>query len=90
MLRSSVLAERAPRFGDLLRELDGVRRVVQQPDEAAAGSESVVFVADVEPAAADRLVEAIGALVNVSLLIVSGSMTLIVQRWLMRRPGTPV
>lgn len=59
MLRSSVLAERAPRFGELLRELDGVRRVVQQPDEATAGSESVVFVADVEPAAADRLVEAI-------------------------------
>jgi uncharacterized hydrophobic protein (TIGR00271 family) len=59
MLRSSVLVERAPRFGDLLRELDGVRRVVQQPDEATAGSESVVFVADVEPAAADRLVEAI-------------------------------
>jgi hypothetical protein len=59
MLRSSVLAERAPRFGDLPRELDGVRRLVRQPDEAAAGSDSVVFVADVEPAA-DRLVEAIG------------------------------
>jgi uncharacterized hydrophobic protein (TIGR00271 family) len=59
MLRSSVRAERAPRFGELLRELDGVRRVVRQPDEATAGSESVVFVADVEPAAADRLVEAI-------------------------------
>jgi uncharacterized hydrophobic protein (TIGR00271 family) len=57
MLRSSVDAERAPRFGELLRDLDGVRRVVQQPDEAAASS--VVFVADVEPAAADRLVEAI-------------------------------
>jgi uncharacterized hydrophobic protein (TIGR00271 family) len=56
-LRSSVDAERAPRFGALLRDLDGVRRVVQQPDEAAVSS--VVFVADVEPAAADRLVEAI-------------------------------
>ncbi len=57
-LRSSVGAERADRFGALLRELQGVRRVVQQPDQASATS-SVVFVADVEPAAADRLVEAI-------------------------------
>jgi uncharacterized hydrophobic protein (TIGR00271 family) len=60
-LRSSVGAERAGHFGDLLRELEGVRRVVQQPDEASATS-AVVFVADVEPAAADRLVEAIGEL----------------------------
>lgn len=60
-LRSSVDAERAGRFGDLLRELEGVRRVVQQPDEASATS-AVVFVADVEPSAADRLVEAIGEL----------------------------
>jgi uncharacterized hydrophobic protein (TIGR00271 family) len=60
-LRSSVGAERAGHFGDLLRELEGVRRVVQQPDEASAAS-SVVFVADVEPAAADRLVAAIAAL----------------------------
>ena len=60
-LRSSVEAERAGHFGDLLRELDGVRRVVQQPDEASATS-SVVFVADVEPAAADRLVAAIAEL----------------------------
>jgi uncharacterized hydrophobic protein (TIGR00271 family) len=56
-LRSSVSAERAPRFSELLGELDGVRRVVSQP--AADGPSSVVFVADVEPAAADRLVEAI-------------------------------
>jgi uncharacterized hydrophobic protein (TIGR00271 family) len=60
-LRSSVEAERAGHFGDLLRELEGVRRIVQQPDEASAAS-SVVFVADVEPAAADRLVEAIAEL----------------------------
>ncbi len=60
-LRSSVEAERAGHFGELLRELDGVRRVVSQPDEAGAAS-AVVFVADVEPAAADRLVEAIAEL----------------------------
>jgi uncharacterized hydrophobic protein (TIGR00271 family) len=60
-LRSSVDAARAGHFGDLLRELEGVRRVVKQPDEASA-ARSVVFVADVEPAAADRLVEAIAEL----------------------------
>jgi uncharacterized hydrophobic protein (TIGR00271 family) len=60
-LRSSVDAPRAGHFGDLLRELEGVRRVVQQRDEASA-TDRVVFVADVEPAAADRLVEAIGEL----------------------------
>ena len=60
-LRSSVGAERAGRFGDLLRELEGVRRVVQQPDEASAAN-AVVVVADVEPAAADRLVAAIAEL----------------------------
>jgi uncharacterized hydrophobic protein (TIGR00271 family) len=59
-LRSSIDAERADRFGELLRDLRGVRRVVQQPDETAP--RSVVFVADVEPAAADRLVEAIADL----------------------------
>jgi uncharacterized hydrophobic protein (TIGR00271 family) len=59
-LRSSVGAERAPRFGELLGELDGVRRVVSQPDESEAGA--VVFVADVEPAAADLLVEAIAGM----------------------------
>jgi uncharacterized hydrophobic protein (TIGR00271 family) len=57
-LRSSVHHSRAEEFGSLLRELDGVRRVVQQADEAAA--EAYVFAADVEPAAADRLVEAVG------------------------------
>jgi uncharacterized hydrophobic protein (TIGR00271 family) len=60
-LRSSVDAERAGHFGALLRELEGVRRVVQQPDETSAAN-SVVFAADVEPAAADRLVEAISEL----------------------------
>jgi uncharacterized hydrophobic protein (TIGR00271 family) len=60
-LRASVEAERATPFGDQLRELDGVRRVVSQPDEAG-GASAVVFVADVEPAAADRLVEAIAEL----------------------------
>lgn len=60
-LRSSVEAERAGHFGRVLRDIEGVRRVVHQPDEAAA-SDCVVFVADVEPAAADRLVEAIAEL----------------------------
>lgn len=53
-LRSSVAHHRAEEFGALLRDHAGVRRVVQQPDEAAA--EAYVFVADVEPAAADILV----------------------------------
>lgn len=57
-LRSSVHHSRAEEFGSLLRDLEGVRRVVQQTDEAAA--EAYVFVADVEPVAADRLVEAVG------------------------------
>jgi uncharacterized hydrophobic protein (TIGR00271 family) len=59
-LRSSVDAQRAPSFAGTLRELEGVRRLVQQPDESAAGS--VVFVADVEPHAADEVVDAIAAL----------------------------
>ena len=58
-LRSSVARHRAEEFGSLLREMEGVRRVVQQADEAVA-HEASVFVADVEPVAADRLVEAIG------------------------------
>jgi uncharacterized hydrophobic protein (TIGR00271 family) len=57
-LRSSVHRSRAGEFGSLLRDLDGVRRVVQQADEAA--TEAYVFVADVEPGAADQLVEAVG------------------------------
>ncbi len=59
-LRSSVGAEHAGHFGDLLRELEGVRRVVEQPDLAAA--DATVFVADVDAAAADELVEAVAAL----------------------------
>lgn len=59
-LRSSVADHRAEEFGALLRGHDGVRRVVQQPDEAQA--EAHVFVADVEPAAADVLVERIAEL----------------------------
>ena len=59
-LRSSVDAERAPHFGAALRQLDGVKRVVKQADDA--GPACVIFVADVEPAAADRLVEAIAEL----------------------------
>ncbi len=60
-LRSSVDPEYAGHFGDLLRELEGVRRVVEQPDLASA-TNATVFVADVEAAAADELVEAIADL----------------------------
>lgn len=42
----------------MLRDLEGVRRVVRQPDESCEETQTV-FVADVEPSAADRLVEAI-------------------------------
>jgi uncharacterized hydrophobic protein (TIGR00271 family) len=59
-LRSSVDSARAPHFGAALRELDGVRRVVEQADAVLA--DSTVFVADVEPAAADELVDAIAEL----------------------------
>jgi uncharacterized hydrophobic protein (TIGR00271 family) len=57
-LRTSVAHHRADELGALLRELEGVRRVVQQADEAVA-HEAYVFVADVEPSCADRLVEEI-------------------------------
>jgi uncharacterized hydrophobic protein (TIGR00271 family) len=57
-LRSSVADHRADEFSALLRELDGVSRVVQQ-SEASPSSRSCVFVADVEPSCADRLVEEI-------------------------------
>lgn len=60
-LRSSVAHHRADEFAALLREMEGVRRIVQQTDEAAAGR-AYVFVADVAPATADRLVEKIGDL----------------------------
>jgi len=60
-LRSSVAQHQAEEFGVLLRELEGVRRVVQQADEGDP-ARSIVFVADVEPAIADRLLEEIAAL----------------------------
>jgi uncharacterized hydrophobic protein (TIGR00271 family) len=60
-LRSSVAPHQAEEFGALLRELEGVRRVVQQADEGDP-ARSFVFVADVEPAIADRLLEEIDAL----------------------------
>ena len=60
-LRSSVAHHRAEEFGSLLRAHNGVRRVVQQPDEAA-GAQSYVFVADIEPSCADVLVESIAEL----------------------------
>jgi uncharacterized hydrophobic protein (TIGR00271 family) len=59
-LRSSVHRSRADEFGALLRELAGVRRIVQQADEAEGDAH--VFLADVEPAAADQLVEEIAQL----------------------------
>jgi uncharacterized hydrophobic protein (TIGR00271 family) len=57
-LHASLDARREPAFASLLRELGGVRRVVRQPDESAEAGQTV-FVADVEPVAADELVEAI-------------------------------
>ncbi len=59
-LRSSVADARAEELGVVLRELDGVRRIVSQAEEGAVAT--TVFVADVEPAAADELVEAIAEL----------------------------
>ncbi|MFL5897800.1 MAG: DUF389 domain-containing protein [Solirubrobacterales bacterium] len=60
-LRSSVAHHRADEFAALLREMEGVRRIVQQADEAASDP-AHVFVADVEPSCADRLVEEIDRL----------------------------
>ncbi len=60
-LRSSVAHHRAEEFGALLRGHQGVRRVVQQVDEGR-DAKAYVFVADVEPSCADRLVEQIVAL----------------------------
>lgn len=59
-LRSSVAPHRADEFRTLLRDLEGVRRIVIDPDADASGA--TVFVADVEPAAADPLVDAINEL----------------------------
>jgi uncharacterized hydrophobic protein (TIGR00271 family) len=60
-LHASLDPRREPEFASLLRELEGVRRVVRHPDESCE-EEQTVFVADVEPAAADELVEAIEAM----------------------------
>ena len=60
-LRSSVPHHRADEFTELLRELEGVSRVARQTDESAP-TRSYVFVADVEPNCADRLVEELGRL----------------------------
>ena len=60
-LHASLDERREPAFAALLRELDGVRRVVSHPDESCEETKTV-FVADVEPAAADELVEAIEAM----------------------------
>jgi uncharacterized hydrophobic protein (TIGR00271 family) len=60
-LRSSVPDDRADELSALLRELKGVRRVVRQADEAGSAG-NCVFVADVEPSCADRLVEEIARL----------------------------
>ncbi len=57
-LHASLDARREPAFGALLRELEGVRRVVRQPDESTAAG-GTVFVADVEPSCADALIEAV-------------------------------
>ncbi|MGA8745941.1 MAG: DUF389 domain-containing protein [Solirubrobacterales bacterium] len=59
-LRSSVESHRATSFAEALRGIEGVRRIVRQPDEDEG--EGIVFVADVEPAAADRLIEEIAAM----------------------------
>jgi uncharacterized hydrophobic protein (TIGR00271 family) len=58
-LRSSVPHHRSDDFGALLRRLDGVHRVARQADESRR-PEHHVFVADVEPICADRLVQEVG------------------------------
>jgi len=57
-LTVSVDAPREPRLAELLLDLEGVRRVLRQPDESCEEPQTV-FVADIEPAAADHLIEAI-------------------------------
>jgi uncharacterized hydrophobic protein (TIGR00271 family) len=58
-LRASIPDDHSDRFGRMLGDNAGVRRVVRQPEGGAAAQ---VFVADVEPSAADPLVEAILAM----------------------------
>jgi hypothetical protein len=57
-LHASLDARREPAFASLLRELEGVRRVVRHPDESCEAGQTV-FVADVEPSGADALITAI-------------------------------
>lgn len=57
-LRSSIPEHQADALNALLRELEGVHRVVRQDDESGP-SRRYVFVADVDPSCADRLVEEI-------------------------------
>ncbi len=59
-LRASVPDTQSERFGRLLGNQDGVRRVLRAREAGANSAE--VFVADVEPAAADPLVAAINAM----------------------------
>jgi uncharacterized hydrophobic protein (TIGR00271 family) len=60
-LTASLDRRREPAFAALLRQMDGVRRVVRQPDESEESGQTV-FYADIEPAAADRLVAEIAAM----------------------------
>jgi uncharacterized hydrophobic protein (TIGR00271 family) len=57
-LTASVDGPLEPDLARLLRELEGVRRVLRQPDESVSAPRTM-FVADIEPACADRLIEAI-------------------------------
>ena len=59
-LRASIPDDRSERFGRLLGEYAGVRRVTREPDALAPAAE--VFVADVEPSCADPLFEGIKAM----------------------------
>ncbi|HEY2716869.1 MAG TPA: hypothetical protein VGI73_11685 [Solirubrobacterales bacterium] len=56
-LRASVPDAHSERFGRLLGDHDGVRRISRQREDGTGAAD--VFVADVEPAAADPLVAAI-------------------------------
>jgi uncharacterized hydrophobic protein (TIGR00271 family) len=60
-LRSSVPQHRADDLSGLLRGLEGVSRVARQTDESTP-ARSYVFVADVEPSCADRLVAELAGL----------------------------
>ncbi|HTR74042.1 MAG TPA: DUF389 domain-containing protein [Solirubrobacterales bacterium] len=60
-LRASLEPDAEPAFASVLHDIDGVRRVVRTPEDSAAPGRTV-FVADVEPTAADELVEAIAEL----------------------------